>query len=87
MLDRALQNDPVLSKCDVRVEQTAALFRFSGGDARKLLNILELLEQGGCPYKRYGAFLDGSEKAVLLAFAETMDFVDKQYRAPFGKHS
>ncbi len=45
LLDRALQNDPVLSKCDVRVEQTAALFRFSGGDARKLLNILELLEQ------------------------------------------
>ena len=25
LLDRALQNDPVLSKCDVRVEQTAAL--------------------------------------------------------------
>ena len=35
----------MLSKSDVRVEQTSALFRFSGGDARKLLNILELLEQ------------------------------------------
>ena len=27
----------------VRVEQTAALFRFSGGDARKLLNIIDIL--------------------------------------------
>ena len=29
----------------VQIESTTALFRFSGGDARKLLNILDLLEQ------------------------------------------
>lgn len=45
LLDRALSDDPVLSERKAEVEQTAALFRFSGGDARKLLNILELIEQ------------------------------------------
>lgn len=45
LLDRALSRDEILSKMEVRVEQTDALFRFSGGDARKLLNILDLLEQ------------------------------------------
>lgn len=45
LLDNALQRDPVLSKMEVRIESTDALFRFAGGDARKLLNILDLLEQ------------------------------------------
>ncbi|MDE7110450.1 MAG: replication-associated recombination protein A [Muribaculaceae bacterium] len=45
LLDHALTRDEILSGMDVRVEQTDALFRFSGGDARKLLNILDLLEQ------------------------------------------
>lgn len=45
MLERTLERDEILSKMDVRTEQTDALFRFAGGDARKLLNILDLLEQ------------------------------------------
>lgn len=45
LLDRAISTDPVLSKRNVVIEQTAALFRYAGGDARKLLNILDLLEQ------------------------------------------
>ena len=45
LLDRALTTDEVLSRAKVRVESTEALFRYSGGDARKLLNILDLLEQ------------------------------------------
>ncbi len=45
LLDRAITRDEVLSEMNVRVEETAALFRYSGGDARKLLNILDLLEQ------------------------------------------
>lgn len=46
LLRRTLATDPVMSKRKVKVDQTTALFRFSGGDARKLLNILELLDQG-----------------------------------------
>lgn len=45
LLDRALTNDEILKKRNVKVESTDALFRFSGGDARKLLNILDLLEK------------------------------------------
>lgn len=43
LLNRALQQDEILSKLNVRVDETDALFRHSGGDARKLLNILEIV--------------------------------------------
>ncbi len=43
LMDRALKEDEVLSKMDIRVSETDALFRQSGGDARKLLNILEIV--------------------------------------------
>ena len=45
LLNSALEKDEILSRRNVKVEETAALFRYSGGDARKLLNILDLLEQ------------------------------------------
>ena len=43
LLRRALSSDEVLSKRKVTVDETEALFRHSGGDARKLLNILEIV--------------------------------------------
>ena len=43
LLDRALRNDEILKTRNIRISQTGALFRHSGGDARKLLNILELV--------------------------------------------
>lgn len=45
LLQRALTYDPILASRDVAVKEKTALFRYSGGDARKLLNILDLLEQ------------------------------------------
>ena len=45
LLQNTLERDEVLSKMEVKIESTDALFRFAGGDARKLLNILDLLEQ------------------------------------------
>ena len=45
LLSQALAADKTLSQLDVRVEQTDALFRYSGGDARKLLNIIDLIQQ------------------------------------------
>lgn len=45
LLERAVATDTILKESDVRIEETDALFRFSGGDARKLLNILDLLQQ------------------------------------------
>lgn len=40
---RALSTDVELSKRDIELQETEALYRFSGGDARKLLNILEII--------------------------------------------
>ncbi len=43
LLKRALKEDEILSKKKVTLKQTEALIRLSGGDARKLLNTLELV--------------------------------------------
>ena len=43
LLDRALTTDSELKRRTIEVKQTEALFRFSGGDARKLLNILDII--------------------------------------------
>ena len=43
LLERAIKNDNELKHRDIRVIETQALFRHSGGDARKLLGILELV--------------------------------------------
>ena len=43
LLDRALSTDTILKERKIRVDETEALFRHSGGDARKLLNILEIV--------------------------------------------
>jgi putative ATPase len=45
LLQRALNNDPILKKRKVEIKSRKALFRYAGGDARKLLNILDLIEQ------------------------------------------
>lgn len=49
LLKRALSEDTVLKEREVKIEGTDALFRYAGGDARKLLNILDLLEQSTPP--------------------------------------
>jgi putative ATPase len=43
LLDRALTTDDELKKRNIKVEESAALFSFAGGDARKLLNILDII--------------------------------------------
>ena len=43
LLHRAITTDVLLKERKIELQQTGALLRFSGGDARKLLNILELV--------------------------------------------
>lgn len=45
LLDLTIENDEIISKRNVDIKSTDALFRYAGGDARKLLNIIELIEQ------------------------------------------
>lgn len=43
LLERAVKTDVLLKDMNIEVHETEALFRYSGGDARKLLNILEIV--------------------------------------------
>jgi putative ATPase len=43
LLKRALKEDKILKQRKIKVKESEALFRFSGGDARKLYNILEII--------------------------------------------
>lgn len=45
LLKNAISSDPILSKRSFNIESKAMLFRMAGGDARKLLNIIDLIEQ------------------------------------------
>ena len=54
LLQRAITKDVELSKRHITLQQTAAMLRYSGGDARKLLNILELVVEA-----------DGADEVVI----------------------
>ncbi|WP_423818172.1 replication-associated recombination protein A [Salinimicrobium sp. TIG7-5_MAKvit] len=43
LLKRAISEDEIISKKEIELQETEALLRLSGGDARKLLNIFELV--------------------------------------------
>ena len=43
LLNRTIKEDELLRNMDIEIRETDALFRFSAGDARKLLNILEIV--------------------------------------------
>lgn len=45
LLHRAVSKDTILSQRKITLSQTDAMLRYSGGDARKLLNILELVTE------------------------------------------
>ncbi len=73
LLDRALTHDEILKHKDIKVVETDALFRHSAGDARKLLNILEIV---------VGSFTDGGpividNKVVTSCLQENTAIYDK----------
>ncbi len=43
LLNRVLTEDEYLKQIDIKIEEKELLYRYSGGDARKLLNILEII--------------------------------------------
>ncbi|MBP7389862.1 MAG: replication-associated recombination protein A [Chitinophagales bacterium] len=45
LLKDALEKDEILSQKDIEIKETEALLKYSGGDGRKLLNVLELVAQ------------------------------------------
>ena len=43
LLDNAIKKDPYLSSLKIEIKEKEALFRYSGGDASKLLNVLDII--------------------------------------------
>lgn len=73
LLDRALKTDEILRHRKIEVKETDALFRHSAGDARKLLNILEIV---------VGSFADKDKvvidnKTVTSCLQENIAIYDK----------
>ena len=52
LIHQALQTDSYLQDLDVELQETDALLRYSGGDARKLLNILDLVTSSAQPHEK-----------------------------------
>lgn len=73
LLERAVKNDEILKHRSINVVETDALFRYAAGDARKLLNILEIVT---------GAFANNDvitidNKAVTSCLQENIAIYDK----------
>ena len=73
LLDRALATDEILKERKIEVKETEALFRQSGGDGRKLLNILELVVDSQAGSKK--AVVDN--KTVTACLNENVAIYDK----------
>jgi putative ATPase len=72
LLDKAMREDEVLKKKRISIKENEALLRLSGGDARKLLNIFELLVNAIS-----GKSIEITNKAVLDHVQQNMALYDK----------
>lgn len=64
LLRRAVTQDVELSKLHIELRETDAMLRYSGGDARKLLNILELVVEADSGTEADGTIVITDEKVV-----------------------
>ena len=75
ILDRAIKEDYELKQKEFLIEEYDAMLRFSGGDARKLLNILEIVVQSN---PDDGARIKINNEIVTDCIQEKMALYDKQ---------
>lgn len=73
LLNRAILTDEILRSREITVSETGALFRYSGGDARKLLNILEIVVGAS----EAGSRIVIDNRTVTACLQENMAFYDK----------
>jgi putative ATPase len=72
LVDRAMEKDFLLSKKEIRIGEHEALLRYSGGDARKLYNLLELVVLSEEADK-----IEITNESVLAKLQENMALYDK----------
>ena len=75
LLKRAITTDPVLRERKIVVDETEAIFRHSGGDARKLLNILEIVADTTAPSSDGSIHIDNL--SVTSCLQENIAIYDK----------
>ena len=73
LLDRAIKDDEILKHREIEVVETDALFRHSAGDARKLLNILEIVVGANSGAKK----ITIDNKTVTSCLQENIAIYDK----------
>ena len=73
LLDRAIKEDVLLKEKKIKVAETEALMRYSGGDARKLLNVLEIVVDSQAGKKQ--VVIDNA--TVTASIQENMAIYDK----------
>ncbi len=73
LLDRVIKEDICLKEREIRIEETGALFAFSGGDARKLLNIVDML----CGMAEEEALIVINDETVRGALQQNVARYDK----------
>lgn len=65
ILDNAIKQDVLLSKKKIELKETEALYRISGGDARKLLNALEIVVNAS------------NEEPIVITNEKVLSFIQK----------
>src|SRR5258705_4271019 len=70
LLNYALKKDEFLSKKQIEIKETKALINISGGDARKLLNLLELVVETSPNPSEGGAFQQPAKKNISQKIGE-----------------
>ncbi len=73
LVDHALEHDVILKKKNIKVKSYDAMLRFSGGDARKMYNVLELVAN----FQEGEALLEITDELVTSIVQENMTLYDK----------
>src|SRR5690554_4080421 len=83
IIDHALETDPYLDSKRLVIEEYDALLRLSGGDARRLLNVFELVAQAG---EMVWKSQTEAEDAPDGPFRITNDFVLQQVQQQMARY-
>src|SRR5690606_26174471 len=77
ILDKALATDPHLDETRLKIKEYEALLRLSGGDARKLLNVFELVAQAAMALPPGEGPFEITNEFVLKQVQQQMAIYDK----------
>jgi putative ATPase len=78
LINHAIKEDVVLSKLNIEINESGALINLSGGDARRLLNLLELTVNQLSLKKEPSAKITVTDDAVINAAQQKVALYDKK---------